>query len=115
MASQNDIRQQITRSIVEALEKGGVPPWRRPWKVGKNTGPHANALSRRSYRGLNPLLLDSQPLREHPGRKPEAHPTCPRHPCSRVRRETRRRGATGTNYSQTTDDTTEGGEINAPI
>ena len=58
MPSQNDIRQQITQSIIESLEKGGVPPWRRPWRVGKNTGAHANALSKRSYRGLNPLLLD---------------------------------------------------------
>jgi antirestriction protein ArdC len=58
MPNQNDICQQITNQIVEALETGSVPPWRRPWKVGKNGGAHANVVSRRSYRGLNPILLD---------------------------------------------------------
>lgn len=59
MPSQNDIRQQITDQIIEALETGSVPPWRRPWKCGgKNTGTHANVVSKRSYRGLNPILLD---------------------------------------------------------
>jgi antirestriction protein ArdC len=58
MPNQNDIRQQITNQIIEALESGSVPPWRRPWRVGKNAGAHANVLSKRSYRGLNPLLLD---------------------------------------------------------
>ena len=46
MPSQTDIRQQITDQIIEALESGSVPPWRRPWKVGKNTGSHANVLSK---------------------------------------------------------------------
>jgi antirestriction protein ArdC len=58
MPNQNDIRQQITNQIVEALEKGGTPPWRRPWSVGKNGGAHANVVSRRNYRGLIPILLD---------------------------------------------------------
>jgi antirestriction protein ArdC len=57
--NQNDIRTQITNQIIEALESGSVPPWRRPWAVcGKNTGAHANVVSKRSYRGLNPILLD---------------------------------------------------------
>jgi antirestriction protein ArdC len=58
MPSQFDIRQQITNSIITALEGGNVPPWRRPWRIGKNAGPHANVISKRSYRGLNPILLD---------------------------------------------------------
>jgi antirestriction protein ArdC len=58
MPSQTDIRQQITDQIIAALESGNVPPWRRPWKVGKNSGAHANVVSKRSYRGLNPVLLD---------------------------------------------------------
>jgi antirestriction protein ArdC len=57
MPSQNDIRQQITDQIVEALEKGGTPPWRRPWGLGSNGGSPCNVQSRRPYRGLNPLLL----------------------------------------------------------
>lgn len=59
MPNQTDIRTQITNQIIEALENGSVPPWRRPWAVGgKNTGAHANVVSKRSYRGLNPILLD---------------------------------------------------------
>ena len=56
MATQEHIREQITRRIVEALEKGGVPPWRQPW-MGTHTGRPANVVSGNSYRGVNPLLL----------------------------------------------------------
>jgi antirestriction protein ArdC len=58
MPNQNDIRQAITNQIISALESGSVPPWRRPWRLGKNAGPAANVVSKRSYRGLNPILLD---------------------------------------------------------
>ena len=58
MPSQNDIRQTITNQIISALESGNVPPWRRPWRLGKNAGAHTNLVSKRSYRGLNPILLD---------------------------------------------------------
>jgi antirestriction protein ArdC len=58
MPSQNDIRQSITNQIVSALESGSVPPWRRPWRLGSNAGAAANIVSRRLYRGLNPILLD---------------------------------------------------------
>jgi antirestriction protein ArdC len=58
MPSQTDIRQSITDQIISALEGGKVPPWRRPWKLGKNAGGAANLVSKRSYRGLNPILLD---------------------------------------------------------
>src|SRR3954451_13490771 len=57
MANQNDIRQSITNQIISALESGNVPPWRRPWRLGKNGGAPANVVSKRSYRGLNPILL----------------------------------------------------------
>jgi antirestriction protein ArdC len=57
MPSQNDIRAAITNQIIEALERGGVPPWRRPWRIGPNGGSPCNVQSRRAYRGLNPLLL----------------------------------------------------------
>ena len=57
MPSQNDIRQSITNQIISALESGNVPPWRRPWRLGKNAGAPANVVSKRSYRGLNPILL----------------------------------------------------------
>jgi antirestriction protein ArdC len=58
MPTQNDIRAAITNQIIEALESGSVPPWRRPWRLGKNAAAHTNVVSNRSYRGLNPILLD---------------------------------------------------------
>jgi antirestriction protein ArdC len=58
MASQQQLRQSITNEIIAALESGNVPPWRRPWRLGKNAGAPANVVSRKSYRGINPLLLE---------------------------------------------------------
>jgi antirestriction protein ArdC len=57
MPSQNEIRQTITSQIVEALKSGTLPPWRRPWALDKNAGHPANVVSKRSYRGINPLIL----------------------------------------------------------
>ena len=56
MATQEQIRDQITRQIIVALEKG-VPPWKQPWIGTKNTGRPANCVSGKPYRGINPLLL----------------------------------------------------------
>ena len=56
MATQEQIRSQITNQIIEALEKG-VPPWRQPWLGTANTGRVANVVSGKPYRGINPLLL----------------------------------------------------------
>ena len=58
MASQQHLRASITNEIIAALESGNVPPWRRPWRLGPNAGFPANAVSRKSYRGINPLLLE---------------------------------------------------------
>jgi antirestriction protein ArdC len=58
MPNQNDIRAAITNQIIAALESGSVPPWRRPWRLGKNAGAAANVVSKRPYQGLNPILLD---------------------------------------------------------
>jgi antirestriction protein ArdC len=53
----NQLRQDITNQIVAALE-GGTIPWRRPWAVSPNaTGRPRNVASRKSYSGVNPLLL----------------------------------------------------------
>ncbi len=57
MPSQDQIRNQITKQIIEALETGGLPPWRQPWIGMKNTGRPANVVSSKPYRGINPLLL----------------------------------------------------------
>src|SRR5438132_6561723 len=56
MASQAEIRASITDRIIEALKSGRLPPWRRPWG-GTNTGSPANFISKKSYRGINALLL----------------------------------------------------------
>lgn len=58
MASQQQLRASITAQIIAALESGNTPPWRRPWRVGPNAGSPANVVSRKAYRGINPLLLE---------------------------------------------------------
>lgn len=61
MASQVEIRTAITNQIVDALQSGKLPPWRRPWALDRNAGHPANVLSKRNYRGINPLILGSNP------------------------------------------------------
>ena len=56
MATQAEIREQITNRIVDAL-KVGTAPWRRPWSNLENTGSPANVVSKRSYSGVNALIL----------------------------------------------------------
>lgn len=56
MPTQAEIRASITNRIVEAL-KAGTAPWRRPWSSLENTGSPANVVSKRSYSGVNTLLL----------------------------------------------------------
>lgn len=57
MPSQKQIRETLTNQIVCALSNGGLPPWRRPWSSVPAAGPACNVVSRRKYRGVNPLLL----------------------------------------------------------
>ena len=57
MPSQQEIRQQITSTIVESLKTGNLPPWRQPWRCSKNAGAPANVVTKRGYSGVNPLLL----------------------------------------------------------
>ena len=57
MSTQEQIRDQITQQIIEALEKGNTVPWRQPWLGTKNTGRSANVVSSKPYRGINPMLL----------------------------------------------------------
>lgn len=58
MPSQAQIRTKIANEIVEALKSGDLPPWRMPWATHPNgRGLPANAISRRPYSGINPLLL----------------------------------------------------------
>ena len=63
MPSQAEIRRAITSQIVEALQKGGLPPWRQSWCNDPNCGRAANIVSQRAYRGINPLLLQIASIR----------------------------------------------------
>lgn len=58
MARHQQLRASITEQIIAALESGNTPPWRRPWRVGPNAGSPANVVSKKPYRGINPILLD---------------------------------------------------------
>ena len=58
MQSQNDIRNAITNTIIDALKSGGLPPWRRLWADDKNApGLHTSLSTGNPYRGINQLLL----------------------------------------------------------
>ena len=60
----NDLRKEITAQIVEALEAGSLPPWRKPWIDDPAAGFPTNALTHRHYTGINPLLLDLSGMRQ---------------------------------------------------
>jgi antirestriction protein ArdC len=57
MPSNSELRQQITATIIDAIEKNKLLPWRRPWASGKASGRHRNVQGR-AYSGINPLLLE---------------------------------------------------------
>lgn len=53
-----DIYQEVTDTIISALENGTVP-WRKPWHTLSNgSNLHINAASGRPYRGINLFLLE---------------------------------------------------------
>ncbi len=51
-----DIYQQVTDRIIEALERG-VVPWRKEWKGGSGTHLPVNHVTGRAYRGANIIVL----------------------------------------------------------
>lgn len=57
--SQTDLYQEITNTIISALDQGTVP-WRKPWR---ENGQHRNLQSNRTYRGLNTLLTEVAALK----------------------------------------------------
>lgn len=63
MPSTTELRQQITNRIVEALESGNLPPWRRPWIQHENAGLPTNVISKRRYSGVNPIILQISGMR----------------------------------------------------
>jgi antirestriction protein ArdC len=62
MPTQNELRERITTTIVEALKGGKLPPWRMPWRADPNCGYPTNVSGRR-YHGINPLLLQIASMR----------------------------------------------------
>lgn len=64
MPTQNEIRERITSTIVEALKSGKLPPWRMPWRSDPNAGHPTNVTGRR-YNGVNPLLLQCASMRHN--------------------------------------------------
>jgi antirestriction protein ArdC len=50
-----DVYSLVTEKIIELLEAGTIP-WRKPWT---DAGPPMNLVSKRPYRGINLLLLNS--------------------------------------------------------
>jgi antirestriction protein ArdC len=53
-----DIRTSITNTIIESLESGGLPAWRKPWSADNNGLGMATSLSTgKQYNGINQLLL----------------------------------------------------------
>jgi antirestriction protein ArdC len=63
MASQAQIRQQITDQFIEALKAGGIPPWRMGWAC-HGGGLPTNLVSKRRYSGVNVLLLQVAAARQ---------------------------------------------------
>jgi antirestriction protein ArdC len=51
----NEVYEQVTAQVIERL-KDGVVPWHQPWK-NSSFGLPTNFVSKRSYRGINILLL----------------------------------------------------------
>jgi antirestriction protein ArdC len=54
--SQDEIRKELTKKIVEALDKNTIP-WRQPWSNATNQGMPCNFYSGRRYTGINPVVL----------------------------------------------------------
>ncbi len=53
--TKRDMYQGITDRVIEAIEKGNVAPWYKPWfSLG---GLPQNAVSKSQYRGINTFLL----------------------------------------------------------
>jgi len=49
-----DVYDSVTNAFVDSLKSGKIP-WKKPWNP---LGAHRNFISKKAYRGLNPLLLD---------------------------------------------------------
>lgn len=55
------VAEIITEQIIDRLEAGTIP-WRKPWTPLAGPGAPRNLVSGKPYRGINVLLLASQPF-----------------------------------------------------
>lgn len=53
----NELKESITKKIIEHLENNKVPCWRKPWVNDPNCGFPTSVSTKNSYRGINILLL----------------------------------------------------------
>jgi antirestriction protein ArdC len=62
------IQQEMTEKIIAKL-KEGIVPWRKPWVNDKNCqGLPVNVLSKKTYRGINVILLNLAALNGFPSK-----------------------------------------------
>lgn len=65
MQTQNEIREQITNKLIDAI-KAGTIPWRRPWSSDSNApGLHTSMSTGSPYRGINQLILMASTARQN--------------------------------------------------
>jgi antirestriction protein ArdC len=65
MQTQNEIREQITNQLIDAI-KAGTIPWRRPWSSDSNApGLHTSMSTGSPYRGINQLILMASTARQN--------------------------------------------------
>lgn len=50
----------IANRIIQLIEQGNLPPWRKPWRGGVNSIPQ-NLISKKAYRGINLFILHMAP------------------------------------------------------
>ena len=52
-----EIRDAVTKSIVESIESGNTLPWRKPWTGDPNCGLPTRLSNKHFYRGINTPVL----------------------------------------------------------
>ncbi len=58
MLTQTSTHEQITHKIVNAIQRGQIPPWRRPISGLENDGFPTHPATLKPYKGVNVLLMN---------------------------------------------------------
>lgn len=62
--SQSEIRQSVTDQLIQALQGGGLPPWKQLFSDDPNgPGLHTSLSTGNPYRGINQLVLQLSAMR----------------------------------------------------